>query len=250
MMVLYICVTHKFRMSKIVFLILFLFSCNALLAQQTLPNISVIDVSGKIIVSWKNEYKVPVSNISIQRSYDSLNNFTSISSVLNPESKENGFADVDAPYDRMYYRLFIAFDGGAYIITTAQKPSKDLTTLIDTSDGIKPWQRNPLNDASLQTPPEGKPGAVKDNYPSERMYTYQDNSIIIRLRDVGIKKYRILVFDEADMKIFELTNLKDQLLILDKMNFPHSGWYHFEIYDQNGLVEKNRFIVTKDSKKN
>lgn len=235
-------------MSKIVFLFLFLFSCNALLAQQTLPNISVIDVSGKIIVSWKNEYKVPVSNISIQRSYDSLNNFTSISSVLNPESKENGFADTDAPYDRMYYRLFIAFDGGAYIITTAQKPSKDLSTLIDTSGGIKPWQRNPLNDSSLQIPPDSK--SNKDNYPSERMYTYQDNSIIIRLSDVYLKKYRIVVFDEANDKIFELTNLRDQLLILDKVNFPHSGWYHFEIYDQNGLVEKNRFIVTKDSKKN
>ena len=48
----------------------------------------------------------------------------------------------------------------------------------------------------------------------------------------------------------ELNHLKDPLLIMDKVNFPHSGWYHFEIYDQNGLVEKNRFIVTKDSKKN
>ncbi len=220
-----------------------------MLAQQTLPNISVINVGGKIIVSWKNEYTVPVSNISIQRSYDSLNNFTSISSVLNPESKENGFADVDAPYDRMYYRLFIAFEGGAYIITTAQKPSKDLTSLIDTSGGLQPWQKNPLNDSSLQTPPENT-GGIKDNYPSQRMYTYQDNSIIIRLNDVGIKKYRIVVFDEADKQIFELTNLKDRLLILDKMNFPHAGWYHFEIYDQNGLVEKNRFMVTKDSKKN
>lgn len=241
----------KLRMSKIVFFITLLFTSNSLLAQKTLPDISVINVSGKIIVSWKNEYKIPVSNISIQRSYDSLNNFTSISSVLNPESKENGFADTDAPYDRMYYRLFIAFEGGAYIITTAQKPSKDLTSLIDTSESIKPWQKNPLIDSSIQLPPDpNHPTVKKDNYPSERMYTYQDNSIIIKLSDVEIKKYRILVFDEADAKIFELTNLKDRVLILDKMNFPHSGWYHFEIYDQNGLVEKNRFMVTRDSKKN
>ena len=136
-------------MRKIVFLVSFLISCHALMAQQTLPNISVNNVGGKIIVSWKNEYKVVVTNISIQRSYDSLNNFTSISSVLNPESKENGFADMDAPYDRMYYRLFIAFEGGAYIISTAQKPSKDITTLIDTAESIKPWQLNPLKDSSI-----------------------------------------------------------------------------------------------------
>lgn len=243
-------------MSKIVLLFFFLFSCKALLAQQTLPNISVNNVGGKIIVSWKNEYTVPVTNISIQRSYDSLNNFTSISSVLNPESKENGFADMDAPYNRMYYRLFIAFDGGAYIITTAQKPSKDLSSLIDTAEGIKPWQLNPLKDSSIQLPPDGtkpgkdKPEVKKDNYPSERMYTYQDNSIIIRLSDASTRKYRILVFDDSDKQVMELTNLKDPVLILDKVNFPHAGWYHFEIYDNSGLVEKNRFIVTKDSKKN
>lgn len=237
-------------MSKIVFLFFLLFSCKSLLAQQTLPNISVNDVGGKIIVSWKNEYTVPVSNISIQRSYDSLNNFTSINAVLNPESKENGFADLDAPYDRMYYRLFIAFEGGAYIITTAQKPSKELSSLIDTSETIQPWERNPLNDSTIQIPPDPQvPIVEKDNYPSERMFTYMDNSVIIKLNDVSIKKYRIVVFDDADVQIFELTNLKDRLLILDKMNFPHAGWYHFEIYDQQGLVEKNRFMVSKDNKK-
>ena len=87
-------------------------------AQQILPGISVMNLNGNIIVSWKNEYKVPLANINIQRSYDSLRNYTTIGSVLNPQNQENGYSDAAAPYNKMYYRLFIAFDGGKYLITT------------------------------------------------------------------------------------------------------------------------------------
>ncbi|MBS1497513.1 MAG: hypothetical protein JSS85_11630, partial [Bacteroidetes bacterium] len=55
---------------------------NAVSAQEILPNITVKNISGKIIVSWQSLYNQPTATINIQRSYDSLKNFTTIGSVL------------------------------------------------------------------------------------------------------------------------------------------------------------------------
>ena len=224
--------------------LIFIFSLLMASGQQTLPGFSVNDVGGKIIVSWKNEYQIKATTVSIQRSYDSTKNFTSIGSVLNPESKENGFADTDPPYNRMYYRLFVAFEGGAYILTGSQRPTKDLSTLQDTSETVYPWQVNPFSDETINVPPENP-----NTYPSSRMYSFRESSIVIDLPDAALRKYRIVVYDESNKQIFELTNLKEAMLILDKVNFPHSGWYHFEIFDGGTLVEKNRFNVPQDKKR-
>jgi hypothetical protein len=42
------------------------------MAQDTLPDIKVKNIGGRIIISWKNAYNVNISNINIQRSFDSL----------------------------------------------------------------------------------------------------------------------------------------------------------------------------------
>ncbi|MEI9935182.1 MAG: hypothetical protein WDM71_10120 [Ferruginibacter sp.] len=48
----------------------------------------------------------------MQRSYDSLRNFTTFNSVLNPSSAENGVND-SKPYNgKTFYRVFIVFEGG------------------------------------------------------------------------------------------------------------------------------------------
>ncbi|MEN9568937.1 MAG: hypothetical protein RL172_168, partial [Bacteroidota bacterium] len=66
-------------------------------AQDTLPIISVKKISDKVIVSWVNNYGANISTINIQRSKDSLKNYTTIGSVLDPMNKENGFVDGRVP---------------------------------------------------------------------------------------------------------------------------------------------------------
>jgi hypothetical protein len=226
-------------------LVIFTFLTSTLVArsQQILPAISVKNMSGKIIVSWRNEYSVPVSNISIQRSYDSLKNYTTIGSVLNPQNKENGYSDATPPYNKMYYRVFIAFEGGSYIISQPVRPVKE-----GTSDSVNvvryPWQVNPLEDSTITVPPVN----TEINYPSKRIYTARDNSIVIYLPDAPLKKYSVKFFDETEKFAFELTKLHEEYLILEKVNFSHSGWYRFEIYDEGKIVEKNKFFVPRDGK--
>ena len=211
-------------------------------AQKTLPGISVRNINGKIIISWKNEYTVPVTSISIQRSYDSIKNYTTIGSVLNPQNKENGYPDDDPPYNKMYYRVSISFEGGSYIVSTATRPVKD--TGSETS-ALQPWQLNPMNDPTLQVPP-----LQGINYPSSRIFTARDNNVIIHLPGAAEKKYHVKFFNELEEMIFELTKIKDDILIIEKVNFGKAGWYRFEIYESGLLIEKNKFMVPKDGKIN
>ncbi|MEI8059659.1 MAG: hypothetical protein WCG67_05830, partial [Ferruginibacter sp.] len=130
-------------MQKLLFLLLIQFSFFAVTAaaQDTLPNITVKNLSGQIIVSWVNNYKAPVSTINIQRSYDSLKNYTTIGSVLNPQNIENGYADATPPYNKMYYRVFISFEGGTYLFSNIVKPIKEKlpASLMQLVDSLHPF---------------------------------------------------------------------------------------------------------------
>ena len=209
----------------------------SLFAQEILPGITVRNLSGKIIVSWRNEYKLPVTTINIQRSYDSLKNYTTIGSVLNPQNKENGYADATPPYNKMYYRVFIAFEGGSYLLTTPARPVKD-TSGANGATVRFPWQLDPNEDPKIQ-----HPNAPANNFPSKWVFTAKDNNVVVYLPDAGTKKYTAVFFDELENKLFELTNLKDEYLIIEKVNFIRSGWYRFELFESGVLIEKNKFFI-------
>jgi hypothetical protein len=235
------------------------------MAQQVLPGITVKNLNGKIIVSWKNQYNVPLTTLNIQRSYDSLKNYTSIGSVLNPQNNENGYADANPPYNKMYYRVFIAFEGGSYIISEPVRPTKD-TGSSSTETVIRyPWQLDPSAnpspnnnnkidptlDPKLQIPPPAtNPASTTPviTYPSRWIFTAKDNNVIIHLPDADTKKYTATFFDELEKPIFELNNLKEEYLIIEKVNFVKAGWYRFELFEAGKLVEKNKFYIAKDGK--
>lgn len=111
------------------FFLLILVFCfeQTLYAQQQLPAVSVTSSNQRVVVSWLNDYKTPIENILIQRSYDSLKNFRTIGSVLNPLNLENGYPDQHPPYDRMYYRVFISFKNGTYITGPSTRYHPELT---------------------------------------------------------------------------------------------------------------------------
>lgn len=249
-------------------------------AQEVLPGITVKDYSGKIVVSWQNAYNVPVTNISIQRSYDSTKNFSTIGTVLNPQNLENGFADDNPPYSKMYYRVFISFEGGSYLFSSTVRPVKDppivkreasianveitaSTPFDSTGNNITDSARNnaakkilpanPLIDSITKLPIKRDPVVVRTDpesfsYPSLRLYTGKENNLVIHLPDAALKKYSVKFFDENDNFLFELTKLKEEYLIVEKVNFVHSGWFRFELSENGKLLEKNKFYIGKDGK--
>lgn len=229
-------------------------------AQEVLPGITVLQSGEKVIVSWKNEYDKPVAALTIQRSYDSLKNFTTIGSVLNPQNRENGYADATPPYNKMYYRIFLAFEGGTYIITPSVRPTKDSLYKSSAANIKYPWQLGPSEDNKpivripeppvFDLPPVNKDVPVKPepNFPSKWIYTAKDNNVVLYLPAAASKKYVAVFYDELERKVFELNNLKEEFLIIEKVNFVRSGWYSFQLFESGKLVEKNKFFVPKDGK--
>ncbi len=102
------------------FLLVNLFVLNAA-GQDTLPSFSAImKENGKVIISWRNNYRV-INQISIQSSSDSLRNFTTLLTVPDPSIPENGFVDNKAQGSAMYYRLFILLGKSKYLFTKSRR---------------------------------------------------------------------------------------------------------------------------------
>jgi hypothetical protein len=91
-------------------------------AQETLPDFSAsLKSNGKVLISWRNNYPAVVQ-ISIQRSNDSLHNFTTLVTVPDPRIPENGFVDGKSGSSKMYYRIFILFPNSKYTFTKSRRP--------------------------------------------------------------------------------------------------------------------------------
>ena len=276
-------------MKKRCILILFFFSIflHSVSAQQVLPAITVKNLNGKIIVSWLNEYKKSIQNIFIQRSYDSLKNYTTIGTVLNPQNTENGYPDVNPPYNKMYYRISITFEGGTYIIGPATRPIKEVfepepiditaipieelplkTTIPEIKDvvvkdltlnkknelvpeSINKKKNDSLNDSKLTTLKTivTPSRIVETAFPSYRIYTSKQNIVVIHMPEANNHKYQIKFFDESEKLIFEIKKITEEYLYLEKSNFIRSGWFRFEIFEDGVLIEKNKVLIGKDKLK-
>jgi len=209
-------------------------------AQDTLPRFSVKDYGNKrYIIGWVNNYDL-VKQISIQRSHDSLKNYTTIMSVTDPNARQNGYADAKAPNDHMFYRLFVVLDKGQFYFTEAKKP------VLDTLKIIK--QIAPENNRDSVITSNIKPIIPKkpEFIPSFFVYTNKDGYVFINLPDADRKKYHIRFYEEDSTFLFELKNIRETGLTLDKTNFMHAGWFRFELYNDGELVEKNKFYLPKE----
>jgi len=209
------------------------------LGQDTLPKFSATNAgNNRIIIGWVNTYGL-VKQISIQRSFDSLSNFKTILSVADPNSRQNGFVDTKAPNDHMFYRLFVVLGQGQFFFTASKKAAVDSFRLT----------KNSLIDkASDSAGIAIKPVIPKrpDFVPSFYVYTNKDGYVFINLPDASKKKYHIKFYEEDDSFLFELNNIREPALTLDKTNFMHAGWFKFELYNEDKLIEKNKFYLAKE----
>jgi hypothetical protein len=285
-------------------------------AQDTLPRFTATARGpGKILISWHNNYPV-VSQISIQRSTDSLRDFTTLITVPDPRLPENGAVDNKAPHPNFYYRLFIVLDNGKYLFTPSRRPhtntgetaatvaadnadnailrSTDTRVLFispadnRTKNAIKPPSSihgspklsisysifvrkgdtplGQLSGAAVQSFRDSvlrhskdtlvfidgdtlliKPFVPKEVYKiSAYVYTTKLGNIQIALPDAPKRHYTVKFFDENNKLLFQLSEIRDPSLLLDKTDFHHSGWFHFELYDGDQLKEKNKFFIPKE----
>ena len=219
--------------------ILFLFAvAQQGFAQDTLPKITVTKLGKKVLVSWINPYKT-VANINIQRSGDSLKNFTSIGTVLNVNAASNGFVDnKEFIPNEQYYRLFISFEGGSYIFTESHRAGADT-----------------LRAAPQVVQTQEQPAATENNkhnvqlfVPSQYVFTGKDNNVNIVVKNAKKNNYSLKVFEDDGTFLFEIKKIPQDNLIIDKSNFLHSGLFRFELYQNHLLLENHKLYIPEDGK--
>jgi len=83
--------------------------------------------------------------------------------------------------------------------------------------------------------------------PSPFVFTNTHGLVTISLPAFKMHKYKLVVFEEDGTTIlFEIKQVKESPLTLDKANFIHAGWFSFELYEDDKVKEKNKFYVGKE----
>lgn len=171
---------------------------------------------GRVIVSWVNPYNENIRQLSIQRAYENKKQFQTIITMPDPTTPQNGFVDLQAPYDSMYYRIFILLDSGKYIFSKPQKPVLDNSFMDDDKKYLSNYKDSPT------------PGA-RSYGPEKYIYIKKLDTVIARVPERQFRRYKdSLNYRTRDTIIFESA---DTLMIRP-------------FFDRNGF-RISRFVFTE-----
>jgi hypothetical protein len=280
-------------LKKVCTLALLILVAKSIFSQDTLPRFTLAERGNKVTISWTNPFQSLVQ-LNVQRSFDSLRNFSTVFSPTSPELPQNGYTDVKPATNRYYYRIFYVLQGGSYFFSKSRRANgsnsdgaaasetKDVARLRDLTNGaftsIVPGDKRnvtikikdafyrrlsinsfrnfrdsilmqtrdtlyPINDTSVGLSQYAMVQAYRS---SPYVFVNKDGYINVSLPSVKEKKYHLKFFEEDGTSLFEIPAVKESPLMLDKANFVHSGWFIFELYEDNKLKEKNKFYLNKD----
>lgn len=83
--------------------------------------------------------------------------------------------------------------------------------------------------------------------PSDFVFTGEDGNVIILLPEVNKRQYSITFLKEEGRPLFQLPKIEQSPYSLDKVSFLKSGWYYFELRESGKVVERNKFLITRDN---
>lgn len=80
--------------------------------------------------------------------------------------------------------------------------------------------------------------------PSEHVFTNSKGFLTINLPLAKQRRYHIVFYEEDGTEAFRIKSVKETEFILDKTEFVHTGWFSFELYEDDKLKEKNKFYLS------
>lgn len=80
--------------------------------------------------------------------------------------------------------------------------------------------------------------------PSSHVFTNSKGFLTILLPQAKQHRYHIIFFEENGNEAFRIKSVKETEFILDKTEFVHTGWFTFELYEDDKLKEKNKFYLS------
>lgn len=257
----------------------------AAFAQDTLPKFTIREISSsKVLISWTNPYSNCIQ-LAVQRSFDSTRYFNTIFSAISPNLPQNGFADNKMPAGiKAYYRIFYVLEGGVYFFSKSQSVGvvkrdmpldvvldNDIPKNTDIKKLIKIYNRDKptdilemdyghykkFRDSIISKTKDSiyvvsadaimlKPFMVKPFWkPSTFIYTTAKGYVNLHFPLAKQRKYKVIFYDENGIELFTIKQIKETDLMLDYTNFIHAGWFSFELFEDDKLKEKGRFLLQK-----
>ena len=78
------------------------------------------------------------------------------------------------------------------------------------------------------------------------LFTNTYGYTIMKLPEPLIHHYKVVFMEENKTMIYTINKVTDPYLMIDKSNFPHAGWFCFEIYQDEKLFDQNKFFIESD----
>jgi hypothetical protein len=100
----------------------------------------------------------------------------------------------------------------------------------------------------LEIPKMDNPQVEERLNPSILVFTNADGNLIVAQPLENKLKYTLRVFQDDNQLLFEMKNIKEKELLIDRSNFYRSGWFRYELVQAERIVEKNKFYIKPDIK--
>ena len=82
--------------------------------------------------------------------------------------------------------------------------------------------------------------------PNPLLFTNKENNLVLILPETHKRKFHLYVYKENGSSLFEMKNIKEPQLLIDRSNFIYSGWFRYEIFEGEQLKEKGKFLINAD----
>ncbi len=225
------------------FLLLFFFLTYPSYAQPTLPELQIQKEQGTIILSWINPYTTGIKAVEIERTTSEYGDFTLIGRINKLEKESQTFVDAHPLLGENFYRVKVTFSSNVEWLSNTISYSTDSldkkkSQTLPSTDSIQVIL-NAMN-GNLENIKE----VIKPAYPvSKWVFTNPfTNNINIEIPDAKNHNYSLEFFTLNDLKVMEISRIRESILILDKRNFQNLGVYKF-IIKKNQQVFEEGFIT-------
>ncbi|RYZ53171.1 MAG: hypothetical protein EOP49_07870 [Sphingobacteriales bacterium] len=253
-------------------LLLLLLSTGLSVAQPVLPDLSAVTQRGLNILSWHAPYD-GIKSIAVQRSSDSVYNYTAIGYVKNVKKGNQAFIDGHPVPGNNWYRLYIVFNSDLTWYSNSIKLFVDSATLaarqavLPPNDSLQKLLNTKKTERVVVTTTQ-KPGVDSTGQPKTNIvlstipdieeinaYTYIRSQYVftnpftghvnVELPDDFDRKilFSIDFFDQKNNRILQVPKVGEHSIIIDKRNFQRKGLYKFELKKNADILETGYITI-------
>lgn len=217
-------------------------------AQPALPDMMAVTQNGVNVLSWVSQFE-GVKSIAVQRSGDSVYNFSTIGYVKSVKKGSQAFIDGHPNPGANWYRLYIVFSSDLTWYSNRVKLYVDSAQLM--KKGVLPPNDSlqkmvstlTLNEGTVPDPTEINAFTyIRSQYVFTNPFTGHVN---VELPDDDDKKsvFSLVFFDSKNNQVLQVPKVAERAVIIDKRNFQRKGIYKFEMRKNQDLLETGYITI-------